>query len=218
MSSQDAVMQNEMARMANSYDSYMQKVTLGREHVLRELTVNLAQLGPGDQVLEVGCGTGTLSLAAKQKVGPAGKVDGIDMLPQMIELSRRKAVQASADVTFQLGSIDAIPFPANQFDAVLSSFMIFHMSEEVRRRGILEIQRVLKPQGRLLVLDVTPPANPVQRVIANTFMGDFMQHDLRELLPLLETSGFNEIEIAPADFQVFFLSVVSFVRARAHKS
>lgn len=218
MSSEDVVMRNEMARMADSYDSYMRRITLGREHVLRELTVNLAQIKPGDQVLEVGCGTGTLSLAAKQKVGPTGKVYGIDMIPQMIELSQRKAAQAGADITFQLGSIDAIPFPANQFDAVLCSFMIFHMSEAVRRQGIQEIQRVLKPQGRLLVLDVTPPANPIQRVIANTFFGGFMQHDLRELLPMMETAGFTEIEMAPVDFQVFFLSIVSFVRARAQKS
>jgi ubiquinone/menaquinone biosynthesis C-methylase UbiE len=218
MPSEDVVMQSEMARMANSYDSYMRKVTLGREHVLRELTVNLAQIQPGDQVLEVGCGTGTLSLAAKQKIGPTGKVYGIDMIPQMIELSRRKAAQAGADITFQLGSIEDIPFPANQFDAVLCSFMIFHTSEAVRQRGIREIQRVLKPQGRLLVLDITPPARSVQRVIANTFFGGFMRHDLRELLPLLEASGFIEIEIAPADFRIFFLSIVSFVRARAQKS
>lgn len=147
MSSEDLVMRSQMAQMANSYDSYMQRVTLGREHVLREVTVNLAHIKPGDQVLEVGCGTGTLSLATKQKVGLAGKVHGIDMIPQMIEISQRKAAQAGADIAFQLGSIDDIPFTANRFDAVLCSFMIFHMSEGVRRKGIQEIHRVLKPQG-----------------------------------------------------------------------
>ena len=159
MSSEDLVMRSQMAQMANSYDSYMRRMTLGREHVLREMTVNLAHIEPGDQVLEVGCGTSTLSLATKQKVGPAGKVYGIDMIPQMIEISRRKAAEASADIAFQPGSIDDIPFSANRFDAVLCSFMIFHMSEAVRRKGIQEIHRVLKPQGRLLVLDLTPPTS-----------------------------------------------------------
>ncbi len=125
MTNEDLVMRNQMAQMADSYDSYMQRMTMGREHVLRERTVQLAQLQPGDQVLEVGCGTGTLSLAAKQKVGPTGKVCGIDMIPQMIEISKRKATEAGADITFQQGSIDDIAFADNQFDVVMSSFMIF---------------------------------------------------------------------------------------------
>ncbi len=218
MSSQDLIMRSQMEKIANSYDSYMQRITLGREHVLRERTVQLAQLEPGNQVLEVGCGTGTLSLAAKQKVGPTGRVYGIDIIPQMIELSQRKAAQAGVDIAFQLGSLDDIPFPANQFDAVLCSFMIFHMSEAVRCKGLQEIYRVLKPQGRLLVLDLTPPTAPVQRVIANTFFGGFMQHDLRELHTPLQSVGFTEIEIAPVNFRVFFLSLISFLRATANKN
>ena len=218
MSSEDGVMSSEMARMAGSYDSYMRKMTMGREHILRKLTVDLAQVKSGDQVLDVGCGTGTLSLAAKQKVGPTGKVFGIDVLPQMVEISQRKAAEAGVEITFQLGSIDDIPFPPNQFDVVLCSFMIFHMSEAVRSQGIKEIQRVLKPEGRLLVLDIAPPSNPIQRAIANLFFGGFMQHRMQELLPSLEASGFSEIEVGTARFRVFFLSLISFVRARAHKS
>ncbi|MGB8643638.1 MAG: class I SAM-dependent methyltransferase [Anaerolineae bacterium] len=217
MSNQDEIMRSQMAQMAGSYDAYMQRMTGGREPILRELTVNLAQIEPGNQVLEVGCGTGTLSLAASQRVGPTGKVYGIDMIPQMIELSQKKAAQAGAEITFQLGSIDAIPFPANQFDAVLCSFMIFHMSEGVRHKGIQEIQRVLKPRGCLLVVDLTPPANPIQRALANTFFGGFMQHHLQELLPEVQAAGFTEIELAPVPFRVFLLSLISFLRARADK-
>ncbi|HEX3051096.1 MAG TPA: class I SAM-dependent methyltransferase, partial [Aggregatilineaceae bacterium] len=58
------------------------------------------------------------------------------------------------DVIFQLGSIDDIPFPESLFDVVLCSFMIFHMSDKTRRKGIAEIHRVLKPMGRLLILDI----------------------------------------------------------------
>jgi len=86
--------------------------------------VNLAQVKPGDCVLEVGCGTGTLTLAAKRRAGASGQVFGIDVLPGMIELSQRKAEQAKEAVTFQLGSIDNIPFPTNHLDVVLCSFMI----------------------------------------------------------------------------------------------
>ena len=215
---EDRTMKSQMEQMVNSYDSYMRKVTLGREHVLREMTVNLAQVKPGDCVLEVGCGTGTLTLAAKRQAGPAGKVYGIDLIPGMIEHSRQKAMQAQVDITFQLGSIDDIPFSANQFDVVMCSFMIFHMSEMVRRKGITEIYRVLKPQGRLLVLDLALPTQPLPRTIARALFRGMLQHDLQELLPLMETSGFSDIEIAQAGFRVLGLSILAFVRGSARKS
>jgi len=196
----------------------MKKITLGRERALREMTVNLAQVKPGDCALEVGCGTGTLTLAAKRQAGPSGKVFGIDIIPGMIELSRRKAVEAQIDVTFQIGSIDDIPFSANQFDVVMCSFMIFHMSEMVRRKGITEIYRVLKPQGRLLVLDLALPTQPVPRAIARALLGGMLQHDLRELLTLMEASGFSDIEFAQARFRVLGLSILAFVRGNARKS
>ncbi|MBI4789043.1 MAG: methyltransferase domain-containing protein [Chloroflexi bacterium] len=213
---EDARMKNAMERMVDSYDSYMRTMTLGTERKLRDLTAGLAQLKPGAQVLEVGCGTGTLTLAAKRQVGPAGKAYGIDVIPKMIEACRRKAEQAGADPSaFQLGGIDDIPFPAGKFDAVLCSFMIFHMSEGVRRRGIQEIRRVLKPGGRLVVVDMALPASPVPRAIAKALFGGMLQHDLRELIPLMQEAGFVNVELAPVNYRVLFLPVLSFVRGRA---
>jgi ubiquinone/menaquinone biosynthesis C-methylase UbiE len=215
---EDRAMKSQMEQMVSSYDSYMRRMTLGRERALREMTVSLAQVKPGDCVLEVGCGTGTLTLAAKRQAGPSGKVFGIDVIPGMIELCQRKAAQANLDVTFQLGSIDDIPFSANQFDVVMCSFMIFHMSEMVRRKGIIEIYRVLRPQGRLLVLDLALPTHPLPRVIAQLLFGSMLQHDLRELLPLMEATGFSDVEIAQAKFRVLGLSILAFVRGSARKS
>ena len=213
---EDARMRTAMEDMVGSYDSYMRTMTLGTERRLRDLTAGLAQLKPGDQVLEVGCGTGTLTLAAKRQVGPTGQAYGIDVIPKMIELCRRKAEQAGADPSaFQVGRIEDIPFPAGKFDAVLCSFMIFHMSEGVRRRGIQEIRRVLKPGGKLVVVDLALPASPVPRAIAKALFGGMLQHDLQELVPLMQESGFINVELAPVNYRVFFLSVLSFVRGRA---
>ncbi len=208
---EDSKMKSQMEKMVNSYDSYMKKITLGREKSLRRMTVNLAQVKSGDCVLEVGCGTGTLTLAAKQQAGQSGKVFGIDVIPEMIKLSKKKAAQARLDVTFQSGSIENIPFPENQFDVVMCSFMIFHMSEEVRRKGIAEIYRVLKPQGRLMVLDLALPAHGVSRAISKVLFKFMLKHDLKELLPVMESSGFSGIQISQVKFRIFGFSLLSFV-------
>jgi len=208
---EDIIIKNQMKKMVNSYDLYMKRITLGREDALRKMTVDLAQVKQGDCILEVGCATGTLSLAAKRQAGPTGSVFAIDIIPGMIEVSQKKAAQAKLDVTFQSGSIDNIPFPNDNFDVVMCSFMIFHMSEKVRNKGIEEIFRVLKPQGRLLVLDLALPPNPVSRGILKFLLGFMLKHDLKELRPILESSGFSRIEISQAKFRVIGLPILSFV-------
>ena len=118
LSDEDRVINDPMEQMVSTYDAYMRKMTFGREPILRQRTVELALVKPGDSVLEVGCGTGSLTLAAKRQAGPTGKVVGIDVIPGMVEYSQRKAEQAHEEITFQLGSINDIPFADNTFDAV----------------------------------------------------------------------------------------------------
>jgi ubiquinone/menaquinone biosynthesis C-methylase UbiE len=206
-----------MERMVASYDTYMKVVTLGRERALREETLDLARLAPGESYLEVGCGTGTLTIAARQRVGPAGRAAGIDVIPGMIDRCKNKAARAGLDVSFQVGSISAIPFSAGEFDAVVGSFVIFHMSEPVRRKGIEEVHRVLKPGGRLLLLDMALPEKPASRVVARALFGGMLQHDVQELTPVLEESGFGGVESGRASFRVLGMSVLAYVRGRAEK-
>jgi ubiquinone/menaquinone biosynthesis C-methylase UbiE len=214
---EDNLMKSQMEKMVPSYDAFMKKTTLGREHAMREITVGLAGVKPGDSVLEIGCGTGTLSLTAKQKAGSSGKVFGIDIIPGMIEASQRKAAQAKIDITFQLGSINDIPFSENQFDVVMCSFMIFHVSDGVRRKGFTEIHRVLKPNGRLLIVESALPTQPIPRTIAKILMGGTPQHNLHELVPALNGSGFSDVEIAPVKFSILGLSILAYLRGEARK-
>ncbi|OJU10638.1 MAG: hypothetical protein BGN88_15095 [Clostridiales bacterium 43-6] len=211
---EDSVIKSQMEKMVDTYDSYMQKITFGRENKLREMTIDLANIKPGDNVLEIGCGTGTLTLEAKRKSGPSGKVCGIDIIPGMVERSQQKAAQANMDVMFQLGSIDNIPFPDDQFDAVMCSFMIFHMSETVRRKGIEEIFRVLKPKGQIVVLDLNLPIRRVPRALMKMFLGFMFKHDLKELLPIMESIGFSDLELEQVKFRVFGMPAISFVRGK----
>jgi ubiquinone/menaquinone biosynthesis C-methylase UbiE len=214
----DQIIKGQMEKMVDTYDSYMRKATFGREHILRRMTVELAGVKAGDTVLEVGCATGTLTLATKQAAGSSGKVYGIDIIPGMIEASQRKAAQANVEITFKLGSIDSIPFPDNHFEEVMCSFMIFHMSDETRRKGIAEIQRVLKPGGRLLALDLALPPQPFQRWIARKLLGFSADDDLRNLIPVMEASGFSDMEYGPAKFRIMGLSVIAYLRGSARKT
>ncbi len=145
-------------RWAGIYDLVANVLSLGHENMLRQATVARAGVQPGHQVLDVGCGTGSLTLAAARQVGPAGQVYGIDASPQMIQVAARKVathkkVRGGAPVTFQTGLIERLEFPDQTFDVVLSSLMMHHLTDDLRRRGLLEIRRVLKPSGRVFIVD-----------------------------------------------------------------
>lgn len=216
LSVEDREINQPMEQMVSTYDAYMRKMTFGREQALRQRTVDLALIKPGDSVLEVGCGTGSLTLATKRQAGLSGKVVGIDVIPGMVEYSQQKAERAYEDITFQLGSINDIPFADNTFDAVMCSFMIFHMSEETRKMGIAEIYRVLKPQDRLLMVDLAMPIQPLQQTIAKRiiFRGG-LEHELFELIPILESSGFSGIDYGPVKFSIFGISIIAYLRGSA---
>lgn len=198
-------------RWASHYDAFTWLVSLGREPAVREMTLDLAGITPGDKVLDVGCGTGTLTIAAKARVGPTGEVHGIDAAPEMIEAARRKATQMGLDVVFQVGLIEDIPFPDDEFDLVLSSFMLHHLPIDLKRRGFLEIHRVLKPGGRFLAVDLEFPIHHLFDSLAAFLFGHkIAQSNLQALAPILEEAGFTEAEAGRTQFRV-----LSFLRATA---
>lgn len=108
-------------------------------------------------MLDVGCGTGSLAIVAKRRVGPAGKVFGIDPSPEMIARAGSKAAKGGIDVSFKSAVAEALPFPDAQFDVVLSTLMLHHLPRPVRQQCAREIRRVLSPGGRVLVVDFAQP-------------------------------------------------------------
>src|SRR5918996_529929 len=90
----------------------------------RERLISLAELQSGKSVLDIGCGTGTLAIAATRHVGPTGTVHGIDASPQMIARATRKAAKAGAPAVFQVAAAEELPFPETTFDVVLSTLML----------------------------------------------------------------------------------------------
>src|SRR6185369_6564893 len=116
-----------------------------------------ALIKPGDSVLDVGCGTGEVTIPAKMSAGQTGHVYGIDPAPEMIPVARNKAARKGLAIDFRVGVIEALPFPDASMDVVTSSLMMHHLSDDLRTRGLAEIYRVLKPGGRLLVFDFMRP-------------------------------------------------------------
>lgn len=151
---------------ARFYDVLTNVGGLGSRSGIRRSTIERAETRPGEKVLDVGCGTGTLTLLAKEHTGADGEVHGIDPSPEMIDVARGKAAKAGADVRFQTGVIEKLPFTNDRFDLVLSSFMLHHLPDDLKRQGLAEIARVLKPGGRLLAIDVSGTGSFVWRVLS----------------------------------------------------
>jgi ubiquinone/menaquinone biosynthesis C-methylase UbiE len=172
------------------YDLFIWLVTLGREGALREGMLHLAHLRPGESVLDVGCGTGTLAIAAKRQVGTTGTVYGVDASPEMIARAEKKAKKAGLGVAFRKAFAQKLPFPDAQFDVVLTTVMLHHLPRTARQELAAEMRRVLKPGGRVLAIDFGGTDRK-----RKTFLDHFHRRhghiDLKDIIAMLNGAGLN---------------------------
>ena len=182
----------------------------GKFRELRQRTVTLARLQPGDAVLDVGCGTGTLAMEVARRVGHAGRVAGVDPGIQQIARARAKAARRHLPIEFQIGVIEQLPFPDSTFDVVFSTLMMHHLPDGLKRQGLAEIARVLKPGGRLVIADFTPKKERQGQAARFHAGGSSMQ----DLAALVKDAGFEQLEteeMRPPRFSAF--PGAGFVRA-----
>jgi demethylmenaquinone methyltransferase/2-methoxy-6-polyprenyl-1,4-benzoquinol methylase/phosphoethanolamine N-methyltransferase len=168
-----------LIRWAGAYDVLIHLFFLGREQSFRGFTVDLARVKPGDRVLDVGCGTGSLTNLAAIRAGRQGQAHGIDAAPEMIARAKLKSARQQLKIDYRVAPIESLPFPDDHFDVVLSSLMLHHLPAELAQSGFDEVSRVLKPGGRLAIVDVALP---------------IIGRNLRLVERLMKETAFTEIE------------------------
>jgi len=179
------------AILTRFYDPMMRIL---REEKFKGRLIELARIQPGQRILDVGCGTGTLALLIQQR-HPDTDVHGIDGDPKILEIARDKAARARATIAFECAMAWELPYPDATFDLVVSSLVFHHLATDDKRRAAGEILRVLRPSGTLLLADFGPPSNMVGKAIASIVRRfDEVSDHVTERLPrILTDAGFSDV-------------------------
>ncbi len=148
-------------RIAGVYDPLNTAMTAGLHHRWRARAADLADIGPGSHVLDLATGTGDLAIELARRVSPNGEVVGADFAEKMLERARRKATAADGlrvRPRFEWADAMDLPYAEDSFDAATVGFGARNFSD--LGRGIAEMARVVRPGGRVVVLEITTPTRP----------------------------------------------------------
>ncbi|MCW5600404.1 class I SAM-dependent methyltransferase [Nitrosomonas sp.] len=175
------------------YDPMMKY--LFHDEALKKTLVNQTYIQSGQTVLDMGCGTGTLSLMIKQSQ-PNAKVHGLDIDPQILDMANKKVRQTGSHIDLQQGSATCLPYPNESFDHVFASLVLHHLTRQDKQQALKEAFRVLKAGGKLHVMDFGEPHNAVMWSISwlTRWFEEVYDHVLGLLPVYTEAAGFQPVE------------------------
>jgi SAM-dependent methyltransferase len=180
------------------YDLLMTVLTRGRERAYRHRLLDLAAIAPGDDVLDIGCGTGTQAVAAWNRAQPGGSVTGVDVSERMLEAARRKARCTGAAVSFVSADAIHLPFAGESFDVIIAATVLHMLREHELEPCLEEAFRVLRRGGRLILVDYAGRLERRRHWSAR--VGPHGRFDLETLRAQIEKAGFEDIAGGPVDW------------------
>ena len=194
------------------YDTAVKWTT--REKVFKGNLVRQIEIPAGARLLDLACGTATLTIAVKRKFQDA-EIHGLDGDAKILPIARRKAAAEGVEINFTNAFSNALPYPDGFFDAVVTSLFFHHLTLENKQKTLLEIWRVLNPGGALHIADWGVPANLLMSIASLPVMwldGPTTRDSFGGKLPQLMTdAGFTEIN-ETGNFGTFFGTI------RLHKA
>ena len=196
------------------YDVIVRLTT--REGIFKRKLVELAAPQAGEHILDVGCGTGTLTQLFTQRE-PNLHIMGLDADPVQLKLARKKLAASDSKITLQQGYAQQLPLDSQTFDIVVSSLFFHHLTTHQKREALAEILRVLKPGGRLSIADWGKPSSRIQRLlffIVQLLDGfETTRDSVKGTLPnLMKETGFADVE--NSRFVPTFLGTVRLFQAK----
>lgn len=203
---------------ARVYDWLAPLMTFGVEDACGRAALSRLMLRGGEQILDVGCGTGKLTrrLATAAAAAPGSLVIGVDAAPRMIAVARHKAA-ALANIRFDVGVAEQLPYADARFDAAVSTFFFHHVNYGLKCRSLAELRRVLRPGARLIVVDVDTPTTSFGSLCAHAGAWLFQQDEIREnirgqLRTAMAASGFESV--IPVAHHLGYITVFELLAGR----
>jgi len=181
---------------AGLYDLMVNRVFGRLSRRLRLGALQQAGIKPGASILDFGCGAGDLAFEAERLTEGASQIVGIDPSPEMVKVARQKAAKRTSKVQFQVEAAEKLSFPAGTFDAVISSFVLHHLPENLQNDAFRELKRVLKPGGLFFAIDMKPSRTIVIRLHGHLQDGeDAPGNGLKRAAARLTALGFTNVEV-----------------------
>jgi len=174
-----------------------------QEDRFKQQLVKQANIQPGQRVLDLGCGTGTLTILIKQTY-PDVEVIGLDGDLTVLALARTKAEKAGVSLALHTGMAFQLPYPDHTFDRVLTSLVLHHLTTENKQRALHEVARVLQPGGALYVLDFGEPHNSLAYLISLVLRHfEEVADNIQGLLPIM----FGKAGLTSVEEMMHFMTV-----------
>lgn len=175
------------------YDATLKYIM--RERHYKEALCNIVPVH-AENILDVGCGTGTLTAMMKQ-THPSSAIHGVDIDDNVLNIARQKFDNNSLTISLHKGSVLQLPFDDNSFDAAFSCLVLHHLKTEDKQKAIQEIFRILKPGGTLAIADFAPPHNVAMMMVTvfTQYFEETYDNFHGRLLEFIPKAGFVNLTV-----------------------